>query len=463
MADGLRGVVELATLITSRELTATEVVADHLRRAEASQSELNAFTLIDADRAMEAAAEIDASLDSGAELGPLAGVPIATKDLIDHAGRPNTRGSSFPPTVPEVTAPAIARLEAAGAVVIGRTGLHEFAFGFSSENHWFGPVRNPWDRSLSPGGSSGGSGSAVAAGLAAAALGTDTGGSVRVPAALCGAVGLKVTHGRVPLTGVYPLAASIDTVGPLARSVADAAAVYQLMAGDDPDDPWSAPHPVVVPQQPADLTALTIGIPHPWIDQTATDEVRTAFDTAIAAIADAGATVVDLELPVLDPPGLMEAAMYPEVAAVHRRNWQESPERYGPDVHKRMEAVFDFTMDDLLEGRRWQQACHHEASRAFARCDVLATPTVAALRKPIGVEEIEVAGEMVSYRGPLSRFTALVNHIRGPALALPLPLSGEGPPPSLQLIGPHWSEDRLLAIGLALEDAGIVGYTQPPG
>ncbi|MDH3518661.1 MAG: amidase, partial [Acidimicrobiia bacterium] len=383
----------LAAAIAARRLAATDVIADHLERAVAS--DLNAFTMIDADRALEAAADIDARLELGTDVGPLAGIPIGVKDLIDHAERPNTRGSKLPAPIPTATAPALARLEAAGAVVIGRTGLHEFAFGFSSENHWFGPVRNPWDPTLSPGGSSGGSGAAVAASLCHAALGTDTGGSVRVPAALCGIVGLKVSHGRVPLTGVYPLAASIDTVGPLARSVADAALVYGIMAGDDPGDPWSAPRPVVVPDNAAELREVTIGIPHPWIDQPATDEVRAAFDTAIGSLANAGVEVIDLDLPVLDPPGLMEAAMYPEVAAVHRHQWRDSPESYGPDVHKRMEAVFTYDADDLVAGRRWQQACHHQAQRAFDRCDVLVTPTVAALHKPIGVEEIEVAGEMV--------------------------------------------------------------------
>jgi aspartyl-tRNA(Asn)/glutamyl-tRNA(Gln) amidotransferase subunit A len=459
-----RGGAELAAAIASREVTASEVVAEHLDHADASQPQLNAFTMLDSDRAAAAAADIDARIEAREAVGALAGVPIAIKDLIEHAGRPNTLGSSFSPSVPTDTATAVARLEAAGAIVIGRTGLHEFAFGFSSENHWFGPVRNPWDQLLSPGGSSGGSGAAVGGGVVPVALGTDTGGSVRVPAALCGIVGLKVTHGRVPLTGVFPLAGSLDTVGPLTRSVADACLVYGLMAGDDPADPWSAMQPLVVPDHPADLSRLTIGIPHPWVDQPATDEVITAFAGAVAACAAAGATVVDLELPLLDPPGLMESAMYPEVASVHRQRWHDSPESYGPDVYRRIEEVFDFTTDDLVAGRRWQAACYHEAQRAFARCDVMATPTVAALRKPIGHEHIEVAGEMVSYRGPLSRFTALVNHLGCPALALPLPLaSPPGPPPSLQLIGPRWSEDRLLAIGLALEQAQIVVCAPPDG
>jgi len=229
--------VDLAAEISRGEVTAVEAVEAHLAAIE-SAAELNAFTLVDSERALQRAADLDAMQAAGENPGPLAGVPVAIKDLIDHSGRLNTCGSSFYRETPGRSATIVERIEAAGGIVIGRTGLHEFAFGFSSENPWFGPVRNPWDPGTSPGGSSGGSGVAVSARLVPLAVGTDTGGSVRAPAALCGIVGLKVTHGRVPLTGVFPLAASLDTVGPMARTVADAALLYRVMAGDDPTDPW---------------------------------------------------------------------------------------------------------------------------------------------------------------------------------------------------------------------------------
>ena len=234
--------VRLAEAVGRGEVSATESVAAHLEAI--GDDPLNAFTLVDGDRALQRAADLDASLATGADPGPLAGGPVALKDLIDHAGRPTTCGSGFYREVPDRSATVVERIEAAGGVVIGRTGLHEFAFGFSSENDWFGPVRNPWDPATSPGGSSGGSAVAVAAGCAPLAVGTDTGGSVRVPAALGGIAGLKVTHGRIPLRGVFPLAASLDTVGPLARSAADLGLLYRVMAGDDPRDPWSSPRPV---------------------------------------------------------------------------------------------------------------------------------------------------------------------------------------------------------------------------
>ena len=254
----------LATAVGRGEVTAVEVIEEHLDGI-GDDSAFNAFTLVDTERALDRAAALDAAHHAGTTPGPLAGVPIVLKDLIDHTGRLTTCGSGFYREVPERSATVVDRIEAAGGIVIGRTGLHEFAFGFSSENAWFGPVRNPWDPSISPGGSSGGSGAAVAAGFAPLGVGTDTGGSVRVPAALCGIAGLKVTHGRIPLTGVFPLAPSIDTVGPMARSVADLALLYRVMAGDDPDDPW-CPAAIEAHDEPGRFTNLRIGVPSEWID-----------------------------------------------------------------------------------------------------------------------------------------------------------------------------------------------------
>ncbi len=213
-------------------------------------------------------------------LGPLAGVPMALKDLIDQAQLTEHGREQLPDSAAAASsAPVVTRLEQAGAVIIGRTGLHEYAFGFSSENHWFGPVRNPWNTALSPGGSSGGSAAGGERRPAAAAIGTDTGGSVRVPAALCGVVGLKVTHGRVPLTGVFPLAASLDTVGPIARNSNDAALVYTVIAGYDPPTP-GLPHSRCRARVTRSLRRpITIGIPHPWVDLPTTEFVAGSFAT----------------------------------------------------------------------------------------------------------------------------------------------------------------------------------------
>jgi aspartyl-tRNA(Asn)/glutamyl-tRNA(Gln) amidotransferase subunit A len=457
----LASIAHRARAVRSGEITATALVADALERSEQSQTELNAYTSLDVDNALTAASRVDSMVAGGGDPGPLAGVPIAVKDLIDHAGRPNTCGGSFPPLLPDETAPCVARLEAAGAIVVGRAGLHEFAFGLSSENDWFGPVRNPWDTSLSPGGSSGGSAAAVAAGLVPASLGTDTGGSVRVPAALCGIVGLKVTHGRVPLRGVYPLASSLDTVGPLARTVADAAALYRVIAGDDPADPWSVPRPVEAPSHPPDLADLTIGVPRPWVDRPVTTDIRAAYDDWLAGFDAAGARLVEVKAPALQPAAETLAGLYFEVAAVHRERWTAHPEKYGPNVAGRLAETMEVSGTEYLSARNWRRGLRAAFGRAFATVDFLATPTVAALRKTIGESEIEVEGKLVPFRPALLTFSTLANHSGLPALALPLPGASE-PPPSVQLIGPAWSEARLLEAGLALENAGLVVTGEPP-
>ncbi len=446
------------------ETSAVELATAHLDRIEGSQDDLNAYTLVNRDGALAAATAVDARIAAGDEVGPLAGAPVAVKDLIDQAGLTTTCGSSFYREVPVDSAPVVARLEAAGAVIVGRTGLHEFAFGFSSENHWFGPVRNPWDVDTSPGGSSGGSGAAVAAGLAAGALGTDTGGSVRVPAALCGIVGLKVTHGRVPLTGVFPLAATLDTVGPMARTTGDAALLYQAIAGDHPADPWSAPRPVNPVGPPADLAGLRVGVPTPWATEPVAAQVGAGFRSALDALADLGATVSEVEVPEYssaEAAPMIAAYFGPEVAAVHRKWFPADPARYGPELQERMAPIFEHDPDLATAARQWRQATWHRADRLLGRYDVLATPACAATRKVIGEETIDVLGSTTSYRPVLSRFSSLVNHMGNPALAIPITTEGS-PPPSLQLIGAKWAESRLLEIGRALEEAGVCGYRPPP-
>ncbi len=435
--------------------TARDTVAGALTLTRAQQERLNVATHI-LDDALARAEFIDAEVAAGRDPGPLAGVPIAVKDLIDQSGVPTTCGSSFYRQVPDRSAPVIERLESAGAVIISRTGLHEFAYGFNSENHWFGPVRNPLDPLLSPGGSSGGSAAAVAAGQVPIAIGTDTGGSVRVPAALCGILGLKVTHGRVPLRGVFPLAASLDTVGPLAASTADLAAAYEAIAGHDPDDPWSVDRRVThAGAGPPDLNGVRIGIPLPWVDDApVTEAVAVAFAGAMARLQGLGATVEQFEDPELAPPGMIQELSAAEAASVHRQ-WFDDGRDYGPEVKTRLEAAMRVTLDQYVAAQQWRSRLKQRAAAAFSRFDLMATPTTGATRKVIGVDTVETLRGEVSHRAAIAVFTALVNHIGCPAIALPLP-SGDSPPPSLQLVAPWWAEHRLLDVAATLESHGII-------
>ncbi len=452
----------LAATVRTGERTAVEVTRSHLDRIESDQTRLNAYTLIVAEAALAAAAEVDAVVAAGDDPGPLAGVPVAVKDLIDQEGLPTTAGSGFPQAPAAADAPAIARLREAGAVLVGRTGLHEFAFGFSSENHWYGPVRNPWDLDTSPGGSSGGSAATVAARHVPVALGTDTGGSIRVPAALCGVFGLKVTHGRVPLTGVFPLAASLDTVGPIARSCEDLSLAYSVIAGHDPADPWSSPRPVAVRETPASVARCRFVVPHPWVDRALDTATAAGWEWWLEALREAGAIVADRDIPELEFPGMVSEAMYPEVAAVHRRRFAASPDRYGPEVRTRVEMAVAADMDAYFDGLAWRNRMREAALNALGDADILTTPAVAGLRKQIGVDTMDIGGSAVSYRAALSCFSAPVNHLGFPALAAPLALPGT-PPASVQLIAGPWAEDALLALGRGLEDAGLVAVRSPAG
>ena len=443
------GIAELAAGVRSGARTAAELVAAAIDRAQRSQPAINAFTSIDRERATQRATAIDGQAADGIDPGPLAGVPIGLKDLIDQAGIPTTNGAAFEAIIPERSAPVVERLEDAGAVIIGRTGLHEFAYGFTSENEHFGPVRNPWDTELSPGGSSGGSGAAVSAGVVPAAIGTDTGGSVRVPAALCGVVGLKVTHGRVPLDGVTPLAPSLDTVGPLARSVADLAVLYGVMAGDDRG------------VTTADLAALRVAVPEQWSGGVLDRATSAAFAGVLERIAAAGATVERVDEPALAVTDVAAAAVSVEITAVHRQRFAGDPDRYGVEVAERLRGAAAVPAGYAEDVLAWDAGARAALERLFARFDVVATPTVGATRKTIGEPEMDIDGKAVFHRTVLSQYTWPVNRTGNPALALPIPASG-APPASLQLVGPWLGEADLLGIGMALEETGLIRVEQPP-
>jgi Asp-tRNA(Asn)/Glu-tRNA(Gln) amidotransferase A subunit family amidase len=453
-------IADIARDVGSGLRSARETVAEALAAAEALH-DLNAFTLLEPEAALARAAAIDESVAAGGDPGPLAGVPVALKDLIDHEGRTTTAGSSFYRGVADRSATVVSRLEAAGAVIVGRTGLHEFAYGFSSENDWWGPVRNPWDPSTSPGGSSGGSAAAVAAAIVPLGIGTDTGGSVRVPAALCGQVGLKVTHGRIPLTGVFPLAASLDTVGPIARSVADVSTAYGVMAGSDPADPWSVGPPVTLPEHPASLADLTVGIPTRWVDRPLHPTIAGAYDSAASALADSGARVVEVDDPRLDP-STMPAATYAEVGLVHRRWFEEGPERYGAEIRDRLAAALSHTADEVAAAQAWRERLRRAFVAIFRTVDLLMTPTVAVPAKTIGRATVDTGAGPEPYRPALSWFTPLVNQAGVPALSLPVNAAGT-PPPSIQLIARWWHEPLLLAAGWAATEAGITAAGRSVG
>ncbi|HJS72444.1 MAG TPA: amidase, partial [Acidimicrobiia bacterium] len=415
-------------------VTATERVTAALEAAHATQDTINGFISIDDERALERAAAIDRRIAQGEDVGSLAGIPIALKDIIDHEGRTTTCGSAFYAVVADETAECVTRLEDAGAVIFGRTNLHEFAFGFNSENEHWGPVRNPWDPDTSPGGSSGGSGAVVAAGVTPIAIGTDTGGSVRVPAALCGTYGLKVTYSRIPLDGVFPLVPDIDTVGPLADSMENISLSYRAMSGDERPEP--------------ERHGLRLGVPEPWYEEAPLeDELHDSFEKAVGAFRGLGHEVHPIKMPDVKPSYHIIAAIS-EVAAVHRE-FRRQGKPYGSAVAERIAAEEAVSPEEEAEAREWQRMLRERFADALATVDFLITPTTPARRKVIGHDEID--GK--SHRTVLSYFTSIVNHALHPALSMPILDSG-APPASLQVIGGLHSEAELIGLGRWLEDVG---------
>lgn len=428
-------------MIDSRSATGRAEQA--LRRAHDSQPRLNAFTEIDDEGALAHAVDIDRRSADGQALGPLSGVPVALKDLIDQRGHQTTAGSAFYAKTAHQSAPCVEALERAGAVIVGRTGLHEWAFGFSSENPHWGAVRNPWDTATSAGGSSGGSAAAVAAGVVPVAVGTDTGGSIRVPSALCGTFGLKVTHGRISVEGVFPLVPSIDTVGPIASSMAALEGCYRAMSGDDS------------PTRP--IETLRVGIPQPWVDDAPTEApVSAAFEGLAARLRSLGHEVGAIHMPDVVPSIELWHAIAPEVREVHA-GFRSAGEPYGDDVAQRLDAAQLVTDEKIEVARSWQRMIRERFADALDTVDFLITPSVPVRRKVIGVDEI--GGR--HYRAVLSYFSAIVNHSLHPAAALPLVDDG-GPPSSLQVIGRHGGETDLIGFGSYLEERGLVGFRPPP-
>jgi Asp-tRNA(Asn)/Glu-tRNA(Gln) amidotransferase A subunit family amidase len=452
----------IARQVRDGSRSAREVVEVALAAAISSNDALNAFTSIDIEGARTRAEAIDRLVAMGRDPGPLAGVPIALKDLIDQAGITNTKGSGFPSPPSPSSATVVRRIGNAGGVIIGRTGLHEFAFGFTSENQWFGPVRNPWHLEESPGGSSGGSACAVSAGVVPVAIGTDTGGSVRVPAALCGVVGLKVTHGRIPLTGVYPLAPSLDTVGPIAATIDDLALAYLSLAGDDPNDPWSQPAEVVAPVSDIEISMLTFGIVKEWTNPRQSRAVAEGVAAFVERLAEAGAEVIEVASDALAYNEASAKAFGAEVTMIHGENLSKHPEGYGSETRSRIEDASDVSAADLATAHQWRSGARSELNRIFASgVDAIVGPTVGAMHKVIGDDDINVDGDRLFHRPLLSAFTAPMNQVGVPAIVGPIAASGT-PGVSVQMVGPRWSEARLLSIAKAVETAGIIATEEPP-
>jgi aspartyl-tRNA(Asn)/glutamyl-tRNA(Gln) amidotransferase subunit A len=452
-------VAEAASRIARGDLSPVDLVDAALAQADRLEGRLNAFITRTADVARD---EARRAADQGPDPArPLRGIPIAVKDNIEAAGVRATGGSTIlADHVPAGDAPAWERLRRAGAILVGKANLQEFGMGPTSLNPHYGPTRNPWDPERVPGGSSGGSAAAVAAGMALAALGTDAGGSVRIPAALCGVVGLKGTHGLVPVRGGIAFGnPTVDHIGPLTRSVADAALLLGLMAGPDPDDPTTVAAPpadfaaaAADGARSPDLRGLRVGAPTMHYFGPIDAEVEAAVRAAIDQLAALGATIVDVTIPDHDALVAGTAALSAEGVAFHRRWMRERLGDYAEDVQARLLANQLIPGADYARSLRARRLLRERYAAALAEVDLLAAPTTPIVAPTIAEAEadaIPLAGETVDV-GILSRNTRVANVTGLPAISVPCGFA-RGLPVGLMLLAGPFAEERLLRAAAAYE------------
>jgi len=453
-------IVQAADLIRRREISPVELTRACLSRIEAIDRRINAFIAVTAEAALAEARVAEEQIARGDYKGPLHGVPVALKDLFDVAGVSTTAGSKIlSGNVPAGDSDAAARLKAAGAVILGKLNMHEFAFGATGVNPHYGHCRNPWDTGRITGGSSSGSGAAVASGECLASLGTDTGGSIRIPAALCGVVGLKPTFGRVSRRGTIPLSWSLDHVGPLTRSAEDAAIVLQAIAGHDPADPSAAPEPV--PDYLSTLrdgvSGIRIGIPREFFFDNLDPEVEAAVRRAISVLEDAGAVAQEVSLPhIQEIPAAVAAIMLPEALAYHQRWVEERPGDYGDDVRYRLELASRYSAVTYVQAQRLREATQEEWRReVFTRATIIATPTTAIPAPPIEDGGLQTTLNLIRLTNPF-------NFLGLPAISVPCGFTASGLPIGLQLAGRWWDEATVLRAAHAYQQATDWAQRRPP-
>jgi aspartyl-tRNA(Asn)/glutamyl-tRNA(Gln) amidotransferase subunit A len=422
-----------------------------LRRIERIAPELNAFILATAERALEEARAAEAELVAGRSRGSLHGVPIALKDIFDTAGLRTTAGSRIlAENVPVRDSTVVERLREAGLVFLGKTNLHEFAYGTTTDNPHYGPCRNPWDTGYSPGGSSGGSGAALAAGLAPLSLGTDTGGSIRIPASACGVVGLKPTFGRVSRRGVTPLSWSLDHVGPMTRTVEDTALLLTAIAGPDAEDPWCVDRPVVDFTRDLERGAhgLTVGVPREWFFEGVEPAVEEVVRGAITVLEREGARNVPAVVPrMAEAHTSAHAIMASEASAFHEPWLRQRPADYGEDVRRSLELGHFLSAVDYVNARRMQATVRADCLTALRQADVLVMPTLP--RRPPRVGELMSREPAVAW----NRFMTPWNLTGLPAISVPCGFDDGGLPVGLQLIARPFEEATLLRAARAYERA----------
>jgi aspartyl-tRNA(Asn)/glutamyl-tRNA(Gln) amidotransferase subunit A len=447
-------ILESAAALRAGKVSSVELTRDSLRRIERDNSKLNAFITVISAPALERAAEMDAELAQGTDRGPLHGVPIAHKDLVCTKGTRTTGGSKiFADFIPDFDAEVVTRLDEAGAVLVGKTGLHELAYGITSNNPHYGAIRNPWNPDTISGGSSGGSGVAVAADLVSMATGTDTGGSIRIPSSFCGTVGLKPTYERISRRGVLPLSLTFDHVGPMTRTVRDAAIAFHAMAhrnGQSADE--------YVPPAHVDIRGLRVGVPRNFFFDRLDPQVERAVRKAIDTAAALGAVIHEVHVPDMGAVNTVgRVLLLAEAVSVLRPHLDRRAD-FGTDVLALPDQGRLISAADYLDAQRLRRIACQEFSGLWRDVDCVLTPCTPTVAPRIGQTTVQVGAVEEDVRLATTRFMRSINILGIPALAMPAGFSDDGLPIGLQLLGPPQKEAIVLRVGAALEDVlGVSG------
>ena len=449
-------IAEAAEQLRRREVSSRELTDAYLERIERLNSSINAYVKVTAERARSDAAAADAEIGAGNYRGPLHGVPIGLKDLFDTAGIETAGGSKvLRGRVPEKDSTAARKLREAGAVLLGKTNTHEFAWGATTNNPHTGATHNPWNLERIPGGSSGGSGAAIAARMAAGTLGTDTGGSIRIPAALCGCVGLKPTFGRASKAGVLPMSWQFDHPGPISRTVEDAAIMLQAIAGYDPEDFATVPVPVPDYREGIDrgVAGLRIGVAREQFFGLLDPQVRVAVEEAIGVLAGLGAEIVEVDPGFKREDTLRSWALVNAEGQLHHRPYfGPQPDAYSPELRAVLTTALPDAMG-LTEAYRASYDVKEGVRRTFERVDVLISPTTLRGSAVIGQDQVEVDGVQIATSAAFASNTMPFNIAGVPAISLPCGFDLDGLPIGLQLAAGPFQEPTLIRAARAYEAA----------
>ncbi|MGG6309330.1 amidase [Paenibacillus macerans] len=458
MSETLTGqsVSELAPLIEQKKLSPIELTKALLDRVEQLNPTVNAYIHIDEESAMQAAKRAEADIAGGGYRGPLHGIPLALKDIFFMEDKVSTMGSKIHKDfVGGYDATVITKLKNAGAVLTGTLNMHEYAWGGTTNNDHFGACRNPWDLERIPGGSSGGSGAAVAADMAFASLGTDTAGSVRIPASICGIVGLKPTHGRVSKHGCFPLSWSLDHIGPMTKTVSDAAILLQAIAGYDAEDPTTlkAPVPQYTEFLTEDIRGLVIGVEEDYFFHNVDPDVAAAIRQGIETLRALGAVIKPVSIPSLKHTLFAEyATVLGESGAIHHHSMKTRPLDFGENVRHSLGYAHLPSAVDFVMAQQIRRKLALEFESAYTQCDVIVAPTLPIAASKIGESFEDLNGAKANIDVELIRFTPPANLTGMPSLSVPCGFKG-GLPVGMQIMGKPFDEGTLLKVGYAFEKA----------